>query len=86
MLPTLALLTFFMYSDKFVEPKKNVLSTFILGVFIIAPLEVFYYVPVIIFGEPISYNPFFKAFFSAAFLEEISKYYPSYITFTHLTS
>ena len=42
-LPTLALLLFFMYSDKFKEPKKTVLSTFILGIFIIAPLEVFHY-------------------------------------------
>ena len=85
MLPTLALLSFFMYSDKFVEPKKNVLSTFILGVFIIAPLEVFYYVPVIIFGEPINYNPFFKAFFSAAFLEEISKFCVLYFFCTKFT-
>ena len=37
-LPTLALLLFFMYSDKFKEPKKTVLSTFILGIFIILVL------------------------------------------------
>ena len=69
MLPTLALLSFFMYSDKFVEPKKNVLSTFILGIFIIAPLQVFYYATIMILGEPINYNPFFKAVCKAAFLE-----------------
>ena len=62
MLPTLALLSFFMYSDKFVEPKKNVLSTFILGIFIIAPLQVFYYATIMILGEPINYNPFLKHF------------------------
>ena len=73
-LPTLALLSFFMYSDKFVEPKKNVLSTFILGIFIIAPLQVFYYLTIIILGEPIEYNPFFRAFFKAAFLEEFFKF------------
>ena len=59
LLPTLALLSFFMYSDKFVEPKKNVLSTFILGIFIIAPLEVFHYTTIMILGESIDYNPFF---------------------------
>ena len=52
-LPTLALLLFFMYSDKFKEPKKTVLSTFILGIFIIAPLEVFHYGTEMIIGEPI---------------------------------
>ena len=74
MLPTMALLLFFMYSDKFVEPKKNVLSTFILGIFIIAPLQVFHYTAVMILGEPIDYNPFFRAFFKAAFLEELFKF------------
>ena len=73
-LPTLALLLFFMYSDKFVEPKKTVLSTFILGIFIIAPLEVFHYGTEMILGEPIEYNAFFKAFFAAAFLEELFKF------------
>ena len=73
-LPTLALLLFFMYSDKFVEPKKTVLSTFILGIFIIAPLEVFNYGTEMIIGEPIEYNAFFKAFFAAAFLEELFKF------------
>ena len=63
-----------MYSDKFVEPKKNVLSTFILGIFIIAPLQVFHYTTVMILGEPIDYNPFFRAFFKAAFLEELFKF------------
>ena len=73
-LPTLALLLFFMYSDKFKEPKKTVLSTFILGIFIIAPLEVFNYGTEMIIGEPIEYNAFFKAFFAAAFLEELFKF------------
>jgi len=74
MLPTLALLSFFMYSDKFVEPKRNVLSTFILGIFIIAPLQVFSYATMMIWGEPIDYSPFFRAFFKAAFLEELFKF------------
>ena len=73
-LPTLALLLFFMYSDKFVEPKKTVLSTFILGIFIIAPLEVFHYGTEMIIGEPIEYNAFFRAFFAASFLEELFKF------------
>ena len=73
-LPTLALLLFFVYSDKFKEPKKTVLSTFILGIFIIAPLEVFHYGTVMILGEPIEYNAFFRAFFAAAFLEELFKF------------
>jgi len=73
-LPTLALLLFFVYSDKFKEPKKTVLSTFILGIFIIAPLEVFHYGTVMIMGEPIEYNAFFRAFFAAAFLEELFKF------------
>ena len=73
-LPTLALLLFFMYSDKFKEPKKTVLSTFILGIFIIAPLEVFDYGTEMIIGEPIEYNAFFRAFFAAAFLEELFKF------------
>ena len=73
-LPTLALLLFFMYSDKFKEPKKTVLSTFILGIFIIAPLEVFHYGTEMIIGEPIEYNAFFRAFFAAAFLEELFKF------------
>ena len=73
-LPTLALLLFFMYSDKFKEPKKTVLSTFILGIFIIAPLEVFHYGTEMIIGEPIEYNAFFRAFFAASFLEELFKF------------
>tara|TARA_B100000029_G_scaffold275492_1_gene270180 strand:- start:462 stop:1175 length:714 start_codon:yes stop_codon:yes gene_type:complete len=73
-LPTLALLLFFVYSDKFKEPKKTVLSTFILGIFIIAPLEVFHYGTEMILGEPIEYNAFFRAFFAAAFLEELFKF------------
>ena len=73
-LPTLALLLFFMYSDKFKEPKKTVLSTFILGIFIIAPLEVFDYGTEMIIGEPIEYNAFFRAFFAASFLEELFKF------------
>ena len=73
-LPTLALLIFFVYSDKFKEPKKTVLSTFILGIFIIAPLEVFHYGTTMILGEPIEYNAFFRAFFAAAFLEELFKF------------
>ncbi len=73
-LPTLALLLFFMYSDKFKEPKKTVLSTFILGIFIIAPLQVFHYGTVMIIGEPIEYNAFFRAFFAASFLEELFKF------------
>ncbi len=73
-LPTLTLLLFFMYSDKFREPKKTILSTFILGIFIIAPLEVFHYGTEMIIGEPIEYNAFFRAFFAAAFLEELFKF------------
>ena len=73
-LPTLALLLFFVYSDKFKEPKKTVLSTFILGIFIIAPLEVFHYGTQMILGEPIEYNAFFMAFYQAAFLEELFKF------------
>ena len=73
-LPTLALLLFFMYSDKFKEPKKTILSTFILGIFIIAPLEVFHYGTEMIIGEPIEYNAFFRAFFAASFLEELFKF------------
>ena len=73
-LPTLALLLFFMYSDKFKEPKKTVLSTFILGIFIIAPLEIFHLGTVMIIGKPIEYNAFFRAFFAAAFLEELFKF------------
>ncbi len=85
LLPTLALLSFFMYSDKFVEPKKNVLSTFILGIFIIAPLEVFHYATIMILGESIDYNPFFRAFFKAAFLEELFKFCVLYFFCTKFT-
>ena len=73
-LPTLSILLFFVDSDKFREPKKTVLSTFILGIFIIAPLEVFHYGTEMILGEPIEYNAFFRAFFAAAFLEELFKF------------
>tara|TARA_B110000967_G_scaffold203529_1_gene244361 strand:+ start:286 stop:999 length:714 start_codon:yes stop_codon:yes gene_type:complete len=86
MLPTLALLIFFMYSDKFVEPKKNVLSTFVLGIFIIAPLQVFHYATVMILGESIDYNPFFRAFFKAAFLEELFKFCVLYFFCTKFTA
>ena len=86
MLPTIALLLFFMYSDKFVEPKKNVLSTFILGIFTIAPLQVFHYTTVMILGEPIDYNPFFRAFFKAAFLEELFKFCVLYFFCTKFTA
>jgi RsiW-degrading membrane proteinase PrsW (M82 family) len=86
MLPTLALLSFFMYSDKFVEPKRNVLSTFILGIFIIAPLQVFSYATMMIWGEPIDYSPFFRAFFKAAFLEELFKFCVLYFFCTKFTA
>ena len=85
LLPTLALLSFFMYSDKFVETKKNVLSTFILGIFIIAPLEVFHYATIMILGESSDYNPFFRAFFKAAFLEELFKFCVLYFFCTKFT-
>ena len=72
--PTLAILIFFVFSDKFIEPKKYVLATFVLGIFIIAPLQVFSSVSIMIMGSSIEYSPFFHAFFKAAFLEEFFKF------------
>ena len=72
--PTLSILIFFIYSDKFVEPKKNIFLAFIMGIFIIAPLEVVHYLSVIFFGKTPEYSNFSKAFINIAFLEELFKF------------
>ena len=85
-LPTLALLTFFVYSDKFIEPKKTVLQTLLLGMFIIAPLEIVHTLIDILLGSHFEFGPFLKAFFQASFLEEFFKFCVLFYfcsTFTH---
>ncbi len=85
-LPTIALLIFFIFSDKFVEPKKTVFQTFILGMFIIAPLEISHTFIDLVLGDDFVFDPFLKAFFQAAFLEEFFKFCVLFYfcsTFTH---
>ena len=85
-LPTIALLVFFIFSDKFIEPKKTVFQTFILGMFIIAPLEISYTFIDLVLGEDFVFHPFFRAFFKASFLEEFFKFCVLFYfcsTFTH---
>ena len=73
-LPTFGLLLFFVYSDKFIEPKRTVLQTLLLGMFIIAPLEISHTFIDIMLGPNFEFDPFLKAFFQASFLEEFFKF------------
>ena len=85
-LPTLGLLFFFIYSDRFIEPKKTVLQTLLLGMFIIAPLQIVHTFIDIVLGTQFEFGPFLTAFFQASFLEEFFKFCVLFYfcsTFTH---
>ena len=73
-LPAIGILCLFVFLDKFVEPKKYVLITFALGALTIGPLYMFDEIIFLINGSPIEYSPFVRAFFSAAFQEELLKF------------
>ena len=72
--PALSILLLFVFLDKFVEPKKYIIATFVLGTLIIGPLYMFDELVLLIRGSAIEYSPFMKAFFSAAFREELLKF------------
>ena len=72
--PALSILLLFVFLDKFVEPKKYIIATFALGTLIIGPLYMFDDFVFLIKGSEIEYSPFTRAFFSAAFLEEVLKF------------
>jgi len=72
--PALGILFLFVFLDKFVEPKKYIIATFVLGILIVGPLWIFDDIILLIKGSPIEYNPFMRAFFAAAFQEELLKF------------
>ena len=72
--PALGILFLFVFLDKFVEPKKYIIATFVLGILIVGPLWIFDDIILLIKGSPIEYNPFMQAFFDAAFQEELLKF------------
>ena len=72
--PALGILFLFVFLDKFVEPKKYIIATFVLGILSIGPLIMFDDIILLIKGSPIEYNPFMQAFFDAAFQEELLKF------------
>ena len=73
-MPALGILFLFVFLDKFVEPKKYIIATFVLGILSIGPLIMFDNIILLIKGSPIEYNPFMQAFFDAAFQEELLKF------------
>ena len=72
--PALGILFLFVFLDRFVEPKKYIIATFVLGILIVGPLWIFDDIILLIKGSPIEYNPFMRAFFVAAFQEELLKF------------
>ena len=72
--PALGILFLFVFLDRFVEPKKYIIATFVLGILIVGPLWIFDDIILLIKGSPIEYNPFMRAFFAAAFQEELLKF------------
>ena len=72
--PALSILLLFVFLDKFVEPKKHIIATFALGALIIGPLYMFDEWVLLIRGSTIEYSPFMRAFFAAAFQEELLKF------------
>ena len=72
--PALGILFLFVFLDRFVEPKKYIIATFVLGILSIGPLIMFDDIILLIKGSPIEYNPFMQAFFDAAFQEELLKF------------
>ena len=72
--PALSILLLFVFLDKFVEPKKYIIITFVLGMLTIGPLYMFDEFVFLIKGSTIEYSPFMRAFFSAAFQEEVLKF------------
>jgi len=72
--PVLGILFLFVFLDRFVEPKKYIIATFVLGILSIGPLIMFDNIILLIKGSPIEYNPFMQAFFDAAFQEELLKF------------
>ena len=72
--PALGILFLFVFLDRFVEPKKYIIATFVLGILSIGPLIMFDDIILLIKGSPIEYNPFMQAFFDAAFKEELLKF------------
>ena len=72
--PALGILFLFVFLDRFVEPKKYIIATFVLGILSIGPLIMFDNIILLIKGSPIEYNPFMQAFFDAAFKEELLKF------------
>ena len=72
--PALGILFLFVFLDRFVEPKKYIIATFVLGILSIGPLIMFDNIILLIKGSPIEYNPFMQAFFDAAFQEELLKF------------
>ncbi len=73
-MPALGILFLFVFLDRFVEPKKYIIATFVLGILSIGPLIMFDNIILLIKGSPIEYNPFMQAFFDAAFKEELLKF------------
>ena len=72
--PVLGILFLFVFLDRFVEPKKYIIATFVLGILSIGPLIMFDNIILLIKGSPIEYTPFMQAFFDAAFQEELLKF------------
>ena len=72
--PALSILLLFVFLDKFVEPKKYIIATFVLGILTIGPLYMFDELVFLIRGSAIEYSPFMRAFFSAALQEELLKF------------
>ena len=72
--PALSILLLFVFLDKFVEPKKYIIITFVLGILTVGPLYMFDELDLLIRGSTIEYSPFMRAFFAAAFQEELLKF------------
>ena len=72
--PALSILLLFVFLDKFVEPKKYIIITFVLGMLTVGPLYMFDEFIFLIKGSKIEYSPFTRAFFAAAFQEDVLKF------------
>lgn len=71
--PTFGILLLFVFLDKFPEPKKIILGTFVLGILTIGALLIIRETEFILFGK-IEYSPFVNAFYAASFWEEVLKF------------
>jgi len=81
--PTISILSYFLISDKFPEPKKLIFYTFLFGLimtFLVGLIKGILYLFISQQG------PFFTAFLDAAFIEELGKFLVLYlfcVRFTH---